>query len=351
MAVGGCQQCPPAPNPTDSECVGVRQSAPLLDATRASASAIGLPCRYVGYGRGSSLRAVRFVGRRLAVLAQVRRPGGGQRDARAASRHMMARDEPAVVGCFPHREARTRGSPRLEYLGVRTRAWADPLEEANDQGVDGVRHERRRSGEHSPEAGARRLRRRRRTARVGSSGRRARCAPHDRGANGATDVLSRIRRPVGQPAPNPGEACSVHASLGISRAREHPRGEAHEFREVVPGNAVDHLPNARDVAFASALHLENSAWAQRLRQPHPHAVVVGDPMKRRGRDDHVDSIDEIEVKHLLAPHLCAIAEPFSGFPGVAAVLSCCEIDVCRRASEGGGSGRGRLPPPAWGGTS
>ena len=168
--VGG-RRVPTAP--TGNESHGFRmwseceQSAPLLDATRASASAIGLSCRYVGYGRGSSLRVVRFVRRRLAVLAQVRRPGGGQRDARAASRHMVARDEPAVVGCFPHREARTRGSPRLEHLCVRTRAWADPLEKVNDQGVDGVRHERRRSGEHSREAGAHRLGRQRRTAPAG----------------------------------------------------------------------------------------------------------------------------------------------------------------------------------------
>jgi hypothetical protein len=41
--------------------------------------------------------------RRLAVLSQVLRPGGGHRDEPAASRRMMTRDEAPVVGLFPHR--------------------------------------------------------------------------------------------------------------------------------------------------------------------------------------------------------------------------------------------------------
>ena len=41
-------------------------------------------------------------GRRLAVLPQVLRPGGGHRDESAASRRMMTCDEASVVGVFPN---------------------------------------------------------------------------------------------------------------------------------------------------------------------------------------------------------------------------------------------------------
>ena len=56
--------------------------------------------------------------RRLAVLAQVLRSGGGQRDLRATFRRAMTDNEAAVVGVLPDGEARTRRLPRLEYLDV-----------------------------------------------------------------------------------------------------------------------------------------------------------------------------------------------------------------------------------------
>lgn len=78
--------------------------------------------------------------RRLAVLAQVLRSGGGQRDLRATFRRAMTDNEAAVVGVLPDGEARTRRLPRLEYLDVRARPGAHPLEEIEDQPVDSVRH-------------------------------------------------------------------------------------------------------------------------------------------------------------------------------------------------------------------
>jgi hypothetical protein len=53
---------------------------------------------------------------------------------------MMTRDEASVVGVFPHWQTRTRGVPRLKYLGVRAGLGAQPLEEVEDQGLDGVGH-------------------------------------------------------------------------------------------------------------------------------------------------------------------------------------------------------------------
>jgi hypothetical protein len=76
--------------------------------------------------------------RRLAVLAQVLRSGGGHRDEGAASRRMMTRDESAVVGVLPHGKTRTRRPPRREHLGVRPGVRAHPLQEVEDQAVDGV---------------------------------------------------------------------------------------------------------------------------------------------------------------------------------------------------------------------
>jgi hypothetical protein len=52
----------------------------------------------------------------------------------------MTRDEASIVGVLPHGKARTRRPPRLEHLGVGAGVGADPLEEVEDQGVDGLGH-------------------------------------------------------------------------------------------------------------------------------------------------------------------------------------------------------------------
>ena len=70
--------------------------------------------------------------------AQVKGPGGGYRHERAVSRRTMAPDEAPVVRVLPHGKARTRRPPRLEHLNVRTRLAAHPLEQIENQAVDGV---------------------------------------------------------------------------------------------------------------------------------------------------------------------------------------------------------------------
>jgi hypothetical protein len=78
--------------------------------------------------------------RRSAVLAQVLRPGGGHRDEHAASGRMTTRDEASLVGVFPYGEVRARRPPRLEHVGVGAGVGAHPLEEVEDQGIDGLGH-------------------------------------------------------------------------------------------------------------------------------------------------------------------------------------------------------------------
>ncbi len=70
--------------------------------------------------------------------SQMRPPDGGHGDTRIASVSMTTRYEAAVVGLFPHRQAWTRGSPRLECLGVGPSVRTDPLEQVEDQRVDGL---------------------------------------------------------------------------------------------------------------------------------------------------------------------------------------------------------------------
>jgi hypothetical protein len=76
----------------------------------------------------------------LAVLSQVLGPGGGYRDERAASRLVTTHYEAPVVGLLPHRDAWTRGSPGIEYLGVGAWSRPDPLQEVENQGVNGAGH-------------------------------------------------------------------------------------------------------------------------------------------------------------------------------------------------------------------
>ena len=59
-------------------------------------------------------------------------------DERGAAGLVVALDEAQVRGVLPDRKARARRSPRLERLGVRAFAGADPFEEVQDQVVDGL---------------------------------------------------------------------------------------------------------------------------------------------------------------------------------------------------------------------
>jgi hypothetical protein len=70
---------------------------------------------------------------------------------------------------------------------------------------------------------------------------------------------------------------------------------------------LDHLSDAIDVALSATLDLEHASRPQRVGKSPPEAIVVGHPVKRRRRDDRVNRL--IEVEHVLAPDLCAVAEP------------------------------------------
>jgi hypothetical protein len=71
---------------------------------------------------------------------QVLSPRGRDRHECSASRLMVALDEAEVGRVLPNGEARARGSPRIEGLGVGPLAGADPLEQIKDQVVDGLGH-------------------------------------------------------------------------------------------------------------------------------------------------------------------------------------------------------------------
>jgi hypothetical protein len=73
-----------------------------------------------------------------AVRSEVLCPECGHRNRGGLARQVVALDEASVSRVFPDREARTGSSPGLECFGVRTAVRADPLEEVEDQVVDGV---------------------------------------------------------------------------------------------------------------------------------------------------------------------------------------------------------------------
>ena len=75
------------------------------------------------------------------MLAQVLCPRVGNRNAGAAFRRRLAGDETTLLSGLPNRQARTRRPPGVEDFTVGTWARADPFEEIEDEGVDGVGHD------------------------------------------------------------------------------------------------------------------------------------------------------------------------------------------------------------------
>jgi hypothetical protein len=87
------------------------------------------------------------------VRAEVRLSLGGQQDedlvvSLIASTH----DEPPSIGILPDGEARAGRAPGVEHLGVGARRPADPLEEIEYEGLDGVRQQDlpRKTSKRSP---------------------------------------------------------------------------------------------------------------------------------------------------------------------------------------------------------
>jgi hypothetical protein len=64
----------------------------------------------------------------------------GHRDEPPKSDFVTTDHKPAVIGVFPYGQTRTRGPPGIEYLNVRPRAWANPVEKVEDQRLNGVGH-------------------------------------------------------------------------------------------------------------------------------------------------------------------------------------------------------------------
>ena len=73
--------------------------------------------------------------------AQVLCPGGGNGNAGAPFRCRLAGDETMFLSGLPNWQARTRRAPGLEDFAVGTWARADPFEEIEGEGVDGVGHD------------------------------------------------------------------------------------------------------------------------------------------------------------------------------------------------------------------
>jgi hypothetical protein len=65
--------------------------------------------------------------------------GVGYRNELTASGFAVPLDKAPVVGFFPYGQARARGTPRIEDLGVGARPRAQPFEEIQDKVVESVR--------------------------------------------------------------------------------------------------------------------------------------------------------------------------------------------------------------------
>ncbi len=72
-----------------------------------------------------------------AMLAQEPLARRGHLHPRAAlARHRPAHHQPAVDRILPHGQARTRGAPRVEHVGVGARLLGDPFDEVEHQRIE-----------------------------------------------------------------------------------------------------------------------------------------------------------------------------------------------------------------------
>ena len=133
---------------------------------------------------------------------------------------------------------------------------------------------------------------------------------------GSTSGGSRAGRPAASGAPAASSARSwtplPRAAPAFPAARQIPTATSPQAREGLCYDRVDHLADALDVALAAALDLEDATAAQRSGESWPEPVVVGDPVQRGRRDDHVDRLVEDQVQHVLAPDPSAIPQTRGG---------------------------------------
>ena len=56
---------------------------------------------------------------------------------------MLLGNEPSRIGVFPDGKTRARGAPSLNDLTIRSRAWANPLQQVKYQSIDWIKHRNR----------------------------------------------------------------------------------------------------------------------------------------------------------------------------------------------------------------
>ena len=131
--------------------------------------------------------------------------------------------------------------------------------------------------------------------RAPSSGSRSRCEPRIDGGEVLARVLG-LDRPRLQPGPDVVEAGAREPpAVSVGRG-EVPRPGPAAQRGVVDG--VDRRLHVGDVARAAALGDEPAAGLAALRAGGRRALVVGDPVERRGREDRVDRLVELELEQV-----------------------------------------------------
>src|SRR5512134_1803300 len=74
----------------------------------------------------------------------------GDGDVGASTLFVMVVEETTLIGLLPDWQARTRRAPCLDHFGVRPRAGTNPLQQVEDQGIDGVGHDRLLSRQTAP---------------------------------------------------------------------------------------------------------------------------------------------------------------------------------------------------------
>ena len=77
------------------------------------------------------------------MLGEVGSACGRHRYEGANAHSMLLGNEPSRIGVFPDGKPRARGAPGLNDLTIRSRAWANPLQQVKYQSIDGIKHKSR----------------------------------------------------------------------------------------------------------------------------------------------------------------------------------------------------------------
>src|SRR5260221_6339070 len=77
------------------------------------------------------------------MLGEVGSACGRHRYKGANTHSMLLGNEPSRIGVFPDGKTRARGAPSLNDLTIRSRVWANPLQQVKYQSIDGIKHRSR----------------------------------------------------------------------------------------------------------------------------------------------------------------------------------------------------------------